>query len=203
MKSYTTIFKNNKFYEAATGQRIYPKDGAKLLLASDNESFDNKDPLNLPHQLDQILNLADKLKEIQAVENLHSYHLFYPANTHLFFKVSLSKRKTNYEELYYRFRLTLLEDLYLHFINTWKTYKPAETFECKCIVDKVVFGNVEYFEPIYANSLNEAYSKTRQFYFPNQGTPGASIYKVIFTHNDLQLDFCRNEIPKKKFITHY
>ena len=39
--------------------------------------------------------------------------------------------------------------------------------------------NLDFFEPIYAQSVNEVVSITRQFYFPNQGTPGGSVYVIV------------------------
>lgn len=200
MKSYNIVFKNNKFYEAEAGKRVFPKDGGIFLIASDSECFEDNDPLNLPHQPQSILNTAEKLQELLDLENLKSYSLFLPANTHLFFKVSLSKKKNTQEAMHYEFRLTLLEDLYLYYSTTWKDNSFAESFNCKCIVDVDVLGNVGFFEPIYANSINEAYSKTRQFYFANQGTAGASAYKVMKLENNMALEDCRNLISKNDFI---
>lgn len=200
MKSYTIIFKNNKFYEVETGKRVFPKDGFTFLIASDSECFDNNDPLNGPHNPQNIRNAADKLKEVLASENLKSYALFLPAKTHLFFKVSLSKKKNTQEAIHYKFRLTLLEDLYLYYSTTWKDNTFAESLNCKCIVDVDVLGNVDFFEPIYAASINEAYSKTRQFYFANQGTAGASAYKVMKLENNMNLEVCRDLISKNDFI---
>jgi hypothetical protein len=48
MQSYNIIYKNNKFYNQATGERIYPKDGAAMLLVGDNNAFGSYDPLNMP-----------------------------------------------------------------------------------------------------------------------------------------------------------
>ena len=191
MKSFNIIFKNNKFYQFDTGKRVYPKDGGIFLLVSDDENFAENDPLNLPFNED-VKNSEAKLEEVKQLKNLKSYALMLPADTILYFSFSLNKKKNENESMKYGFRLRLLEDLYLYCATSWRENKPAEVCDCKCVVEQDFYPNVDYFEPIYANSLNEAYSKTRQFYFPNQGTPGASIYVVMKTEEEETLKEVRN-----------
>lgn len=200
MKTFNIIFKNNKFYQLDTGKRVYPKDGGIFLLASDDENFEENDPLNLPFNED-IKNSKAKLEEVKQIKNLKSYVLMLPANTILYFQFSLNKQKNDHEPVKYGFQLRLLEDLYLYYSTTWQEAKPAEVFDCKCVVEYDLYRNVDYFEPIYAHSLNEAYSKTRQFYFPNQGTPGASIYVVMETEKQETLKQVRNRFGIKDFRT--
>lgn len=54
--------------------------------------------------------------------------------------------------------------------------------------------NVDYFEPIHAILLNDAYGRTRQFYFPNQGTAGASVYVVMEIRPNYTLEKLREEL---------
>ena len=177
MKTYNIIYKNNKFYDTATRKRIFPKDDGQFVIAGDNDSFGVHDMLNQPHE--QILDSAQQLSEVKEIKNLKKYRMMLPAETSLYFDFSITKTKHANEQQRYKFRLELLEDLYLHSCTSWKDAKLPELHDCRCVVLEDLRRNVDYFEPIYATSINEAYSKTRQFYFPNQGTPGASVYVVM------------------------
>jgi hypothetical protein len=179
MKSYDIIYKNNKFYDTATQKRIYPKDGQKFLLVGDDQNFGDHDPINIPPTAAELLDSAAKFIQVQKIKNLKTHRLFLKKGTQLYFEFNLTKRKSATEETHYRFWIELLEDLYLHTCNNWKTETPPELHACHCKVFKEETQNLEFFEPIYAKSLNEVVSKTRQFYFPNQGTPGASVYVTV------------------------
>lgn len=88
----------------------------------------------------------------------------------------------------------MLEDLYLHTCTTWKENTLPELHHCQCVVIDDLNRNIDYFEAIYATSLNEAYSKTRQFYFPNQGTAGASVYVAMEIRPNYTLEKLREEL---------
>ncbi len=194
MKSHNIIYKNNKFYEENTGKRVFPKDGESFLIAGDNEAFNDYDPLNIPHKEDEILNSSQKLEEVKKIKNLHSFTLALQAQTDIFFDFSITKVKNEQEPIHYRFRIKLLEDLYLYKCTTWDEAKKPTFFECRCVVLEDIHRNIDFFEEIYAISLNEAYSKTRQFYFPNQGTAGASVYLVMELKKDSSLEALRNRL---------
>lgn len=51
MKNYNIIYKNNKFYDTATGRRVFPKDDGKFVLAGDDNNFGEHDVLNQPHEI--------------------------------------------------------------------------------------------------------------------------------------------------------
>ena len=194
MKSHSIIYKNNKFYEQSTQKRIFPKDGATFVIAGDDNAFDAHDPLNIPHKEDEILNSIKKLEEVKKIKHLEKYKLALSADTDIFFNFSITKKKNESEPKYYRFRIKLLEDLYLHTCTTWEEGKKPSFHDCRCVVIDDLNRNVDYFEPIYAISLNDAYSKTRQFYFPNQGTAGASVYIVMELYDNYSLDKLRKNL---------
>lgn len=179
MKSHNIIYKNNKFYDTVTGRRVFPKDGELFLIAGDNNSFGNHDPLNVAHKSEDVFNSEKKLDEVKKIKNLKSYKRMFQANENIYFDFSITKQKSEGEPKHYRFRIQFLEDLYLYTCTTWKENTLPELHNCRCVVIDDLNRNVDYFEPIHAISLNDAYSKTRQFYFPNQGTPGASVYKKM------------------------
>lgn len=179
MQSYNIIYKNNKFYDAMTKERIYPKDGQKFLLAGDDQNFGDHDPLNIPPNAAELLHSAAKLVQVQNIKNLKKHHLFLKKGMQLYFEVNLTKRKSVVEETHYCFWIELLEDLYLYNCDTWKPETPPALYACHCKVFKEETYNLEFFEPIYANSVNDVVSQTKQFYFSNQGTPGASVYVIV------------------------
>lgn len=198
MKSHNIIYKNNKFYDQHTGQRVFPKDGELFLIAGDSDSFSDHDPLNIPHKEKDILNSANKLAEVKGIKHLNTFKLALKAGADVFFEISINKKKTDNEKLNYRFRIRLLEDLYLYNCTTWERDKPAMFHYCRCIVVEPVDRNVEFFEQVYATSLNEAYSNTFQFYFPNQGTPSGSVYKKM--NNGIQtLEDLREDLKRTKW----
>lgn len=200
MKSHNIIYKNNKFYDKTTHQRIYPKNGETFLIAGDDQAFGNHDPLNVAHNESVILNEEKKLEEVKKIKNLKSYKRMFQASTDIYFNFSITKQKSEGEPKHYRFRIRLLEDLYLHTCTSWKENTLPELHSCRCVVIDDLNRNVDYFEPIYTISLNDAYSKTRQFYFPNQGTAGASVYVVMEQSRDYSLERLRKELMSELIV---
>ena len=199
MKSHNIIYKNNKFYDQHTEQRVFPKDGELFLIAGDNISFGDHDPLNIPHEEDDILNSDEKLEEVKKIKNLKTYKLALKQGSNIFFDISINKTKNDYEQLNYGFRIRILEDLYLYNCTTWSNDKPPMFHDCRCVVIEPVYRNVDFFEQVYAASLNEAYSNTFQFYFPNQGTPGGSVYKKMSIGYHNTLEDLRAELKRTKW----
>lgn len=179
MKSHNIIYKNNKFYDTITGRRVFPKDGELFLIAGDNNSFGNHDPLNVAHKSEDVLNSEKKLNEVKNIKHLKTYKLALEEGSDIFFEISINKTKSDEEQRNYRFRIRILEDLYLYNCTSWEEKKEAMFHYCRCIVIEPTDRNVDFFEQVYATSLNEAYSNTFQFYFPNQGTPSGSVYKKM------------------------
>lgn len=203
MKSFKIIYKNNKFYEEESGKRLYPHDNTQYILAGDDTNFGTEDPLNLPHK--KINSAEEQLIELEKITNIKDKVKILSAGDKLEFNFKLTKRK-DFEDFEYSFGLVLLEDLYLYNCISWQSEKLPELLDCKCMVDKNISKNVDFFEPIYADSLNEVYTKTRQFYFPNQGTPGGSVYqkfKILNTNFKLadirkdHLQFFKNKNHNK------
>lgn len=116
---------------------------------------------------------------MKGIKHLKTFKLALKEGSDVFFEISINKKKADNEKLNYRFRIRLLEDLYLYNCTTWENDKPAMFHYCRCIVIQPVDRNIEFFEQVYATSLNEAHSNTFQFYFPNQGNPGGSVYKKM------------------------
>lgn len=74
--------------------------------------------------------------------------------------------------------MTLLEDLYIY--NKKKEPKDARFFECQCLVSKCLDEGFMFFEPTYAKSLNDAYTKTYELYFAMFGKSTANAFDRFF-----------------------
>ena len=131
---------------------------------------------------------------MSQLKDVKKYHFLLVKGTRLYFDVNLTKLKSAGEESHYRFWIELLEDLYLHTCNNWQSEKSPALYGCHCKVDKEGSGNLDFFEPIYAKSVNEVISKTRQYYFPNQGTPSASVYVIVKRNHGETLEDLRRPL---------
>jgi hypothetical protein len=145
----------------------------------DDQNFGDHDPLNIPPNAAELLGAAAKLNQVNDIKNLKAQRLFLEKGTQLYFESNLTKIKSAAEKTHYCFLIELLEDLYLHTCLNWKPETLPALYACHCKVFKEETHNLDFFEPIYAKSVNEVVSITRQFYFPNQGTPGASVYVIV------------------------
>lgn len=187
--------KFGKIYNTETGRRIILKDGASFLLVADKEVFAKDDPLNRLFSKDEILDNKHKEIEVRYTKDLKSYYKLFPAGTILDFRFGITSKKSEEEKIYYWFKLQLLEDLYLIKKTTHSQDAPPLLFKCKCEVFREEGGELEFFEPIYAQSLNQALAKTIAYYFANQRTAGGSVYNTIWhKHPDNTLERIRKEV---------
>lgn len=92
MKSHNIIYKNNKFYDKNTLQRVFPKNGETFLIAGDDQAFGDHDPLNIPHKESAILNEEKKIEEVKKIKNLKSYKRMLQANDEIYFNFSITKQ---------------------------------------------------------------------------------------------------------------
>lgn len=175
MKSFQIIHKHGKFYDASTKRRILLKEGAQVLLAADDDAFTHEDPLNKAFAESELLDNYAKQDAITSIPDLAAFHRCMFAGQHLDFYFTLSHTKAR-EQTMYMFRLMLQEDLYLIRKKGYKNQESADFASCKCVVHDCLSKNIDFFEPIFATSLNNALSKTIAFYFPNQRTAGGSVY---------------------------
>ncbi|GAB3589595.1 hypothetical protein [Hymenobacter daeguensis] len=97
----------------------------------------------------------------------------------LFFQISAGTVHTNgrKKRIVSWFEVELLEDLYL----TRKTRTGAGTVaDCKCVVRRELDQRLTFFEPVYAYSLNDAYSKTYVLYFNIFGKGTTNVYTHFY-----------------------
>jgi hypothetical protein len=75
------------------------------------------------------------------------------AQTDIFFDFSITKVKNEQEPKHYRFRIKLLEDLYLYKCTTWDEAKKPTFYECRCVVLEDIHENVNFLKK-YTQTLS-------------------------------------------------
>ncbi|MFK8010070.1 MAG: hypothetical protein AB8H03_27190 [Saprospiraceae bacterium] len=196
MQNLNIIYKHGHFYDVKTEKRIHFKDGANFSLQGEDRHFETSDPLNQQFTKSEILDSNQKLKSVISSKKVKRLALLFKAGAEFKFRLGLSKRKTEDESMNYWFLVKTLEDLYLY-SNKVKGDSPPSLLDCRCVVSHVMSENIDYFEPLYAESLNKAFIKTSTFYFSSQRTPAANVF-LEFTsigeeHNGLSIGEVRME----------
>lgn len=165
MKSIDAIYKFGNLYDKATKRRIIINDGAEVSitlqssndLLSEDPKLPQKAPLNAKEKEDAVIAFCQKQQEQTK------YWKLFKKGKHLYFEISASvKSRDGMEPFHYIFELELLEDLYIY--NKRNEPKYARFIDCACQVQKCS-PQFEFFEPMMATSLNDAYTKTFELYF--------------------------------------
>lgn len=174
MKKIDTVYKFGNLYDVNTRKRLVISDGATVSLTIDPEDVLKEDPNLKPKR---ILKKEEKEDQIKKTIGNYKYWNLFQAGKLLYFKISAGvKRKDGTEEIVIIFELRLLEDLYIY--NKRKEPKYARFFDCHCLVERC-FGNLDFFEPMYATSLNDALTKTYELYFAMFGKSTANAFDRV------------------------
>lgn len=179
MKSIDAIYKFGNLYDRKTHNRILLEDGSDISITVNIENVMAEDPNLHP---DNLLNSVEKEKEVKEAQK--KYWKLFNAGKLLFFEISAGiKRKTGTEPIRCLFQLKLLEDLYIY--NNRDEPKYARFFDCHCQVEKCL-TNFDFFELIYAKSLNDAYTKTYELYFAMFGKSTCNAFDRFFETSKLE-----------------
>ncbi len=182
MKKIEAIYKFGNLYDKQTRKRILIEDGTDVSIVVDENRLLTEDPNLKPADL---LDSEKKKNEIEAfiektgtaIERVN-YWKIYGAGQLLFFDITAGvKRKDTTESIKCRFQIELLEDLYIY--NKKSKPEDARFFKCQCIV-KNCSANFTFFEPLYAKSLNDAYTKTYELYFAMFGSPTCNAFDRFY-----------------------
>jgi hypothetical protein len=188
MKAINAIYKHRHLYNVVTGKRIILNENSEVSITVQDTALLKTDPYNPPHKA--LLTMDELLSNIKLKKLFHK--LLFKKGTKLWFnikagvKVNKSKSSTGpYEEedkivdagAVYQLEIELNEDLF--WVSKQKEPTMADVFECACTVIGETSNAIEFFEPIYATSLNQAYTKTFEFYFPLYASASANVYKKI------------------------
>lgn len=211
MKALNAIYKHRHLYDTSTGKRIILDENSEISITVQENSLLKEDPYNLPHR-----NLRTKEELISLIEKEGKfYQLFLEKGKKLYFTVSAGEKVKvdkkskiqstdeapeifdNIKDMYL-FEIELQEDLF--WVSIDEDFKKPVVYDCACTVTKELYNRLKYFEPVYAPSLNQAYTRTFEFYFPLYGSANASIYnKISLNQNTLYLlrDYRNFDLFKK------
>jgi hypothetical protein len=202
MKAINAIYKHRHLYNLDTGKRIILDENSLVSITVMEDSLLKDDPYNPP---DKILRSREQL--IAEIEKEHKYFkLFREKDSKLWFRVNAGERvkknkasrilsEIEEQELFinnrdaYLFEIDLQEDLF--WVCNDLDFNNSAVYKCACTVVKECYNHLRFFEPIYAPTLNQAYSRTYEFYFPLYGSATTSIYNTIIV-SDKRGDFLRN-----------
>lgn len=158
MKAFNAIYRYGYLYDADTNERILLAEGSPLSVTVQREDLLSVDPYNQPRPN---ASLEDKLAKLKR-QGFTQAAVLLPKGDPLYFEVNAGVRSKKSRTLYCLFKLRLEEDL---LAARKDIAKPLQLVECNCTVTACLSDNLPSFEPIYAYSLNDAYSKTYDFYF--------------------------------------
>lgn len=190
MKAINAIYKYRHLYNVETGERLIIDENAEVSITLLEPSLLKQDPYNPPHK-----KLRSREEIISGFEADKKFYMpFLDRGSKLWFRVNAGekviKRKasgtnpesSDHEDFVnnkdaFLFEIELNEDLF--WISNTDDFKKSEVSPCACTVVRECYNHLRFFERIYAPSLNQAYTKTYEFYFPMYASANASIYNKI------------------------
>jgi hypothetical protein len=182
MKAYKVKYLNGHFIDQETNQRLIPIQNVEYFITAADDAFESVD---VKLQLKEILNAKQKEEWALNEYGLNTLKLL-EANAKLAFRIGNSKRVKGEESMQYIFVCTLLEDLYLYALSgkSENVYTHWRLADCKCQLEKCIRGGLTLSEKVTANSLNELFSNTVQFYFSLQRSSSANVFNTFFDYHE-------------------
>lgn len=148
------------FVDIETNKRLLPKNGSEYVLVGRDFEMIENDILNEPFNESKLLDSEAKEAVIKEIRS--KSYIIAKKGQKFVFRIGLGK-SVEYPRQYV-FVVKLFEDLWAYPVK--EDRKDWRLHNCKCEVNACLYGDLEMYEPIYSYSLNDAFSKTIQFYFP-------------------------------------
>jgi len=180
MKNINVKYKYGHLWDIESGQRIVLRENAKFSISIDNSDIDYQDFIN--HE-NRGLSSSEQERLIKSMDHFENFEKILKKGDMLYFDIKLNLKNDAQERIECEFELILLEDLYIYTKNNWKEKEP-KLFNCACIVQKETTNHLEFFEPINAFSINNAYEKTFTHYFANHGSPTCNVYDKFYEYEN-------------------
>lgn len=178
MKEYKIKYIQGHIIDVVSKKRVILKQNLEYTIEGEEDSFSFEDPrLFTSHALsskDKEEALVKKHKKTEIVKILDK-------DSELLFRVGNSKLVRKEESKEYVFAAKLLEDLYI-FKTRDGDRKSVECWrlaDCQCQLVACLYGSLTLHQDLFANSLNQLFSFTVQFYFPFQRTGGTNVYSAF------------------------
>ena len=198
MKAFNAIFKYGNLYDPDTQKRILIEDGSQISITLDEKNILLDDPniklptpLNPEQKRNEVINSDKAFKAWKLFENNHL----------LYFHITAGVKKQNTtDRIFSSFSVRLLEDLYIY--KKTENAENVRLFDCHCIVESCLNQSIDFFEPLYATSLNDAYTKTYELYFAMYGKSTCNAFDRFFDNERMILPIRDEtlEIQKKSSV---
>ncbi|MGB3465240.1 MAG: hypothetical protein WBA74_08220 [Cyclobacteriaceae bacterium] len=199
-KTIRAISKFGRLYNEETKRRIIIKENASILLEVGEEDIQEEDPnLNIEHEVYSSDQLARKIYKELGLTNM-DFWLLKPKDSFFFFKINgkLTEMDGRERRFSLEFRLQILEDLYLKHQPSNK--QPPNLCDCYCVIDHC-YSEFQFFEPIYAKSLNEARTRIHALYFSVVANPAANVFRDFYTERFYEKPYKLDELRSKTMLT--
>lgn len=162
-----------------TNHSINLREEAKIILIVDSPDHLNPED---PYIAATAVRTTNKvLKEVQQT-GYYEYRKVFDRGQKLYSTITAGHRDTGRSNrVTCQFEVTLLEELYVRRSDARQNEGKFHTI-CHCVVNDCLTPEVlAKFEPVYVDSLNQAYTKTYETYFSRFGSSAANIYDKLFT----------------------
>ena len=194
MKTIRAVFHNGHLWNPDTKTRVVFRNKSEVVITvSGDEALNETDPNNEPpatlqSELEQAAAMEARQLLEQSKMKFFEYRKIMSRGSSLYFKISAGIRdKEKSERMQTFFKVVLLEDLYI--VRTKISDKEGRVEPCVCVVESESGYNLPYFEPVFAYSLNDAYSKTFVLYFNIFGKATANVYDRFYTRPTHSSDY--------------
>ncbi len=173
MKAYKVINQNGLFFNKETGKQVILKEKHEFLITAEDEAFAEQDSLNIAPE--KLMDSDEIYKFISIKYGPENSEKIFSRNQTFIFHVGMGKNRENNNGWKFVFVCRLLEDLY--------AYKNRESdfvrlCNCHCVVEECIAQHDKmFFEPIYADSLNQAASNTISHLFSLKRVSSLNVLK--------------------------
>jgi hypothetical protein len=184
-----SIYEHGHFIDLDSKKRLIPIQDAVYTISAEDNAFEIVDEAV---KKTDVLDSAKKAAWALVKFGAGKHGKIMNAGEQLFFRVGNSSRVPGDESFQYMFVCTLLEDLYLFLVKgengedegDWRLAK------CKCVLSECIMGGLTLSENITADSLNQLFSNTVQFYFRMQRSASANSFDTFFNYKKgMQINF--------------
>lgn len=171
MKTLNVIHQNGLLFNQESGKRLILKEQCEYVITASSDAFEEVDSLNKSFE-----NLKDSkamMAFVQSSYNNSTIRKLFSSGQQFIFRVGLGKVKKDDEAKVYLFSCRLLEDLYAY-------RKQGSNFprlcDCHCVVESCISKNLDHFEPVFGESLNQASANAITHYFSLKRSSAINVF---------------------------
>ena len=179
MKAFKAIYQHGHFIDVETNRRLVPIQGENYIISASDKAFIIEDENSGKENL---LDSTKKAEWALGKFGIDKHFKIMNSGEQLFFRIGNSSSIKGDESSQYIFVCTLLEDLYIYLMNGKKgdDLEDWRLAKCKCILSECILGGLTLSKNITAESFNQLFSNTVQFYFSQQRSGSANAFDTFF-----------------------